>query len=298
MLAAGVLLPTACGGQEGLVAVSSPARDTPVAPLSSAAGSPQLPVVMDAWVRMPAAGQTTAAAYVTFVNPGDVDVALLGVTSSTGEAELHETVADADGVMRMQHRRDGFVVPAGGELVMAPGGIHVMLGDVDVLGLALVDAVELTFDFGPLGPVVAAAVVRNDTVRSGHDHAHDDHAHDDHRSAADVDPDRDVADAADERADVTLDTTLDPNRLHDLDDELHAGVFDPVRQRALVAGFRAGLEALAEIPPGFARDALIDVLDRLDAALAAADLDAARALAFEAHDLAHGLAPHGHTHGH
>src|SRR5699024_1810454 len=40
--------------------------------------------------------------------------------------ELHESVPGGGG-MSMQEKEDGFVIPAGGELLLQPGGDHIML---------------------------------------------------------------------------------------------------------------------------------------------------------------------------
>jgi copper(I)-binding protein len=223
---------------------------------------------------MPVAGQTVAAAYVTFVNTSDSDIALLDVGSAVADAELHETVTDADGVMRMQPRPQGFVVPADGELVLQPGGAHVMLVGVDVLDLATSGTVELTFDFGPLGLLTVDAEVRGELPDGGGAGPTGGMDHD----GMDHDAMYRVGD-------------LDLGALHDLDDELHVGVFEPERQREFVAGFRAALLA-ADVPEGFDTDGLVAVLDELDAALTAGDVPGAAALAFRAHALAHDLVPH------
>jgi periplasmic copper chaperone A len=246
----------------------------------------ELPVAHDAWVRMPAMGQTVAAGYVTFVNGGDTDLAFTSVRTSLAEAELHETIADDEGVMRMQERPDGFVVPANGEFVMAPGGAHVMLLGVDPLDMATLDDVELVFDFGTAGELTVVAEIRRDT--SMHDdemHDGDEHGemHDEMHSTM---PDGEAA-------------ALDPHALHALDDELHMGVYEPERQRELVASSLAALDRLDEVPDGVDVERLRDALIELDAALEAGDLDAAKALAFEVHDLTHALVPHDpHDHSH
>jgi periplasmic copper chaperone A len=291
-----------CGGDDDAASAdTSAATSGPVASEPSSIEPVALPVAFDPWVRMPAVGQTVAAAYVTFVNTSDSDIALLDVSSPVAEAELHETVTDDEGVMRMQPRPQGFVVPASGELVFAPGGAHVMLFDVDVLALATAQEVELSFDFGPLGLVTVMAEVRgelpalepDDGNRGGmnhgdggeaHDHGghhHDGHDHDGHDHDGHDHDGHGTADGLDAYA----------WKVHELDDELHVGVYEPERQRKFVAGFRAALLG-AEVPAGFDRDGLVAVLDELDAALEAGDVKAAAALAFRAHDLAHDLIPH------
>ena len=79
----------------------------------------------DGWAK--ATGTEMTGVFGTITNPGDTDLHLIGVDSDLGgSAELHETVPGASGMM-MQEREDGFVIPAGGELVLEPGGNHIML---------------------------------------------------------------------------------------------------------------------------------------------------------------------------
>lgn len=79
----------------------------------------------DGWAK--ATGTEMTGVFGTITNPGDADLHLTGVESDLGgSAELHETVPGASGMM-MQEREDGFVIPAGGELVLEPGGNHIML---------------------------------------------------------------------------------------------------------------------------------------------------------------------------
>lgn len=79
----------------------------------------------DGWAK--ATGTEMTGVFGTITNPGDTDLHLIGVDSDLGgSAELHETVPGASGMM-MQEREGGFVIPAGGELVLEPGGNHIML---------------------------------------------------------------------------------------------------------------------------------------------------------------------------
>lgn len=79
----------------------------------------------DGWAK--ATGTEMTGVFGTITNPGDTDLHLIGVDSDLGgSAELHETVPGGSGMM-MQEREDGFVIPAGGELVLEPGGNHIML---------------------------------------------------------------------------------------------------------------------------------------------------------------------------
>ena len=83
----------------------------------------------DGWAK--ATDTEMSGVFGTIRNPGDTDLHLTGVDGDLGgSTELHETVPGASGMM-MQEREDGFVIPAGGELVLEPGGNHIMLMDLD-----------------------------------------------------------------------------------------------------------------------------------------------------------------------
>lgn len=225
----------------------------------------------DAWVRMPAPGQSLAAAYLTFVNRGDTDVHVADVSSPLAVAELHETVVDDDGVMRMEHRAEGFVVPAGGELVLEPGGAHVMLLDVDRLDLRLLEETDLRFQIDG-GELVVIAEIRGDAS-----------------DPAPTDPDE----ASEGATHHDPAFGLDADALHALDDELHAGIHEPERQRGIIADALAALEHVEA-----SADAIDDVrtvLVALDVALRDGDVAAAADLAFQAHDRSHALAAHDHA---
>ena len=102
--------------------------------------------VEEAWVREPAAGQTTVAVYATVVNGTDHAVTLLEATSLlTDEVSVHETMIAGDGTMSMGEQ-DGVRIEAGTSFVLEPGGTHVMLEGVDAVDLQA--PVEVTFVFG------------------------------------------------------------------------------------------------------------------------------------------------------
>jgi periplasmic copper chaperone A len=78
------------------------------------------------WSREMPAVAPTAAAYFIVHNKGAEDDRLLGVTTPhAGKAELHEHI-HADGLMKMQQVQS-VAIPAGGEVLFAPMGYHVML---------------------------------------------------------------------------------------------------------------------------------------------------------------------------
>ncbi|MFN3601097.1 MAG: copper chaperone PCu(A)C [Dietzia sp.] len=86
-------------------------------------------VLDDGWVK--ATDTDMSGVFGTIRNPGNDDVHLTGVSGELGgRTELHETVPGGSGMM-MQEKEDGFLVPAGGELTLAPGGDHIMLMELD-----------------------------------------------------------------------------------------------------------------------------------------------------------------------
>lgn len=62
---------------------------------------------------------------------GHDDDRLLAVEcDAAAGAMLHETVRDGE-VMRMVHRPEGYLIPAGGTVALEPGGRHIMLHGVE-----------------------------------------------------------------------------------------------------------------------------------------------------------------------
>lgn len=123
---------------------------------------------------------SSAAAYFTVVNPGRESDRLLRVESPlAGLAETHESVEE-DGMVRMVARPEGFEVPAGGTLELAPGGKHVMLLEPQSPGPGA-QTVGLTLHFERAGTIEVEAVLEavGGTDHEGHegmDHGgHDDH---------------------------------------------------------------------------------------------------------------------------
>jgi len=115
--------------------------------------------VTDAWVRQPAQGQTTSAAYGTITNSGDTDITLIGGSVSFGATvEIHETLMDDSGTMQMRQREDGFVIAAGATFKLEPGGPHMMMLDIDPADV--VGEIEVTMIFADGTELTVTAPVR------------------------------------------------------------------------------------------------------------------------------------------
>lgn len=90
-----------------------------------------------------------SGAFGTLRNTGDAEIHITGVTSPVSQrVEMHEMVPGGSGMM-MQEKDGGFVVPAGGELTLAPGGDHFMFMDLtEPITTGQVIELVLTFDDG------------------------------------------------------------------------------------------------------------------------------------------------------
>jgi len=97
-----------------------------VATADAQTGVPSPIQIVAPWARATAAGAKNGVAYMTVVNKGNSDDRLLAVSTPIAEtAEPHKTASE-NGVMKMLPV-DAVEVKAGSEVVLKPGGYHVML---------------------------------------------------------------------------------------------------------------------------------------------------------------------------
>src|SRR5690606_36739746 len=98
----------------------------------------------DAWVKTAADGMTAAFGIIT--SEGHHDVTLVSATTPAASAvELHETVPSGT-AMQMREKDGGFLIREGEQLVLEPGGNHLMLMGLTAPSTAG-DDVELTLVF-------------------------------------------------------------------------------------------------------------------------------------------------------
>lgn len=95
-----------------------------------------------------------AALYLTVTSGGDEDSLVAASTEVADRVELHESSMSADGTMTMQPV-DSF--PVSGSLVLEPGGLHLMLVEVERLEVG--DTVDVQLDFADAGTVDVTAEV-------------------------------------------------------------------------------------------------------------------------------------------
>ncbi|MFW6097395.1 MAG: copper chaperone PCu(A)C [Chloroflexota bacterium] len=119
--------------------------------------------VENVWARPSPQGAPAGAFYMTIVNQTAQPDVLHDVSIENCEAvEIHRTTMDEEGVMRMAPVDEGRLsIPAGEEVVLAPGGLHVMcigLGEP----LAAGERLPLTLHFEVAGDVTASADIRQE----------------------------------------------------------------------------------------------------------------------------------------
>ena len=112
--------------------------------------------VRDAWARATTAANAPAAAYLTVANKGGED-RLITVESDRGTgASLHLTRM-ADGMMEMRPLPEGVMVPAHGEVTLAPSATHVMLDNAGPLAAG--DQFNLVLKFEKSGTISVPVTV-------------------------------------------------------------------------------------------------------------------------------------------
>lgn len=87
-------------------------------------------VIEDAWVRAVPPNSRTTAAYFTVRNSGDKEQVIVRASASVaGAAEIHDWI-ETDGRKKMV-RQHQVSVPAGAQVVLQTGGLHMMLFRLD-----------------------------------------------------------------------------------------------------------------------------------------------------------------------
>lgn len=129
------------------------------------------PVASDGWVRLPAAAGRPAAGYAMLMG-GARDDALTGASSPRAERiELHSMAAE-NGVMRMRRQAE-IAVPAGGMVMLEPGGFHLMIFGLDpAVKPGEIIPLRLTFRSGAVVELPARARAAGDQPPANAGHAH------------------------------------------------------------------------------------------------------------------------------
>ena len=115
-------------------------------------------VIENAWVRAVPPNSSTTAAYLTLRNSGDEEQVITRASASVaGAAEIHGWI-ETDGRKKMV-RQHQLSVPAGAEVVLQTGGLHMMLFRLDPVPVAG-ESVRLCVGAADQPDVCADAIVR------------------------------------------------------------------------------------------------------------------------------------------
>ncbi|MGJ3239566.1 MAG: copper chaperone PCu(A)C [Anaerolineae bacterium] len=88
-----------------------------------------------------------SGAYLTITNNNDDAVTLVAVSAEgVGMVEIHETTVDDNDMARMQELPDGITIEAGETVSLAPGGLHLMLMNLET-DLVEGETIALTLEF-------------------------------------------------------------------------------------------------------------------------------------------------------
>lgn len=102
---------------------------------------------------------TNTAAFMTLRNPTAQDDRLIAARSDAARVvEIHETIMDGE-VMRMHPLEEGVLLPAGETVELSPGGIHIMLIDIQ-RDLQPGEKVAITLELEQAGSMTVEAEVR------------------------------------------------------------------------------------------------------------------------------------------
>jgi len=109
------------------------------------------------WIVEPPPGAPAAAGYLMISNDGEEDDHLISVTADFAErTEIHTMTVTEDGIMQMRPHDGPLAIPAGGDVLLEPGGLHIMFmglreslkdGDNHVVVLEFETAGEVTLEF-------------------------------------------------------------------------------------------------------------------------------------------------------
>lgn len=114
--------------------------------------------IVQPWSRATAPSQKAGGVFLRIENAGDRPDRLIGIETELADtASLHAMIRDGE-VMKMRPVAGGLEVPANGQVVLAPGGRHVML--IGLRAQLVKDtAIPLTLIFERAGRIEIEAVV-------------------------------------------------------------------------------------------------------------------------------------------
>jgi periplasmic copper chaperone A len=141
----------------------SPAPDADRSQVEAQAAAESGISIANPQIRLPLGGQSIAAGYMTIANRGASPDRLIAASSPAAQSiELHTHVEE--GGMKSMVRIDSIEAPADGEVVLQPGGLHLMLFGFSAPASG--DGVPITLTFERAGAV--EAVLTPTAMPGGH----------------------------------------------------------------------------------------------------------------------------------
>jgi hypothetical protein len=114
--------------------------------------------IVEPWVMEVPDVQKITAAFMKIKNPSESAEFLIGVSSDASKsAEMHQMLVEND-VMKMR-RIDSIEIPAGGEVELKRGGLHIMMIDL-TKAIRSEDTVNVTLEFKNAGPITIPVTVK------------------------------------------------------------------------------------------------------------------------------------------
>jgi copper(I)-binding protein len=116
------------------------------------------------WARASAPGQTVGGGFMTILHQGATEDRLVSATTPIArEVQIHTMNMDG-GVMRMRLVEGGLAIPAGGRVVLQPGGLHLMFMELSA-PLAAGSTFPVTLRFANAGDIKVEFNVEARTAR-------------------------------------------------------------------------------------------------------------------------------------
>ena len=116
------------------------------------------------WARASAPGQTVGGGFMTILHQGATEDRLVSATTPIArEVQIHTMNMDG-GVMRMRPVEGGLTIPAGGRVVLQPGGLHLMFMELSA-PLAAGSTFPVTLRFANAGDIKVEFNVEARTAR-------------------------------------------------------------------------------------------------------------------------------------
>ncbi|MFZ9667579.1 MAG: copper chaperone PCu(A)C [Steroidobacteraceae bacterium] len=116
------------------------------------------------WARASAPGQTVGGGFMTILHQGATEDRLVSATTPIArDVQIHTMNMDG-GVMRMRPIEGGLAIPAGGRVVLQPGGLHLMFMELSA-PLVAGSSFPVTLRFANAGDIKVEFNVEARTAR-------------------------------------------------------------------------------------------------------------------------------------